>query len=338
LKAVVIEEFGKPKLIDYPYPAPDKGEVTIKMIACGICGTDVEKIRGQYRGSMPVIGHEAAGTIEERGGDIAGLVEGMIVVPHHHVECGTCYYCLNGSETMCAEYRKYNFIPGGFSEFFKVPAWIVGRGGIHRLVENVGAEEATLTEPLACCIRALKRVRIRPGMSVLIIGLGPIGLLFIKLLRHYGLESIIGSDITEYRLRFAERIGARALLTDDLIGELPYINDRRGVDLTIVATGSLKALALALDSTRPGGSVCLFGLPPHNSRLDYDVSRLVNHELSIMTSNAASEKEMSEALELISRRLIRVDDLITHRLSLERFDEALEIYDSRECEKIVITP
>jgi L-iditol 2-dehydrogenase len=338
LKAVVIEEFGKSKLVDLPYPQPERGEVTIRMMACGLCGTDVEKIRGHYRGSKPIIGHEAVGTVEETGGEIAGLKKGILVAPHHHVECGSCYYCLNGSETMCPEYRKYNFIPGGFSEFFKVPAWIVSKKGVHVIAKDVNVEEATLAEPLACCLRALKRVRVRPGMSVLVMGLGPIGILFIKLLRHYGVEIIMGSDITEYRLRFAERQGAEAVMSGDLAGQLPHINERGKVDLAIVATGSVKGLATALDCTRPGGTVCLFGLPPHNSRLDYDVSRLVNYELSIVTSNAASEREMTEALGLISEKSLEVGDLITHRLSLDRFEEALEIYDSRECEKIIIMP
>ncbi len=298
---MVLEEVGKARLVDLPYPTPESGEVTIRMMACGICGTDIEKISGHYKGSKPIIGHEAVGT-------------------------------------MCPEYRKYNFIPGGFSEFFKVPEWIVSKKGVHRLLRNVDVEEATLTEPLACCLRALKRVKIRPRMSVLVMGLGPIGLLFIKLLRQHRVESIIGSDITEYRLRFAERLGAKVVMSNDIASELPRINDREIVDLAIVATGSVKGLATALDCTRPGGTVCLFGLPPHNSRLDYDVSRLVNYELSIVASNAASEREMTEALGLISEKLLRVGDLITHRLSLDRFDEALEIYNSRECEKIIITP
>ncbi|MEM1518560.1 MAG: alcohol dehydrogenase catalytic domain-containing protein [Nitrososphaerota archaeon] len=338
MRAVLIGQTGKPELVEVPLPIAGRGEVVIKMIACGICGTDIEKIKGHYKGSMPVIGHEAVGSVEEVGDDVSGFRKGIIVVPHHHVECGKCYYCIHGSETMCPEYRKYNFIPGGFAEFFKLPAWIVSNGGIHVPPRNINPEEATLTEPLACCIRALKRVGLKRGINALILGLGPIGLLFIKLLRYYEAESVIGYDLTEYRLKMAEKAGAKVVHSDNVATELPYIVDRRGVDLTILATGSMKGLATALDCTRPGGIVCLFGLPPHNSKLDYDISRLVNYELSIVTSNAATKKEMDEALKLISEGVIKVDDIITHRLSLDRFGEALEIYESRDCGKIIITP
>lgn len=334
----MIGRAGQAELVEVPFPVAGKGEVTVKMIACGICGTDVEKIKGHYKGSKPVIGHEAVGTVEEIGEGVSGLMKSMIVVPHHHVECGRCYYCIHGSETMCPEYRKYNFIPGGFADYFKLPAWIVSNGGIHIPPQNVNPEEASLAEPLACCIRALKRVGIKKGIKVAILGLGPIGLLFIKLLKYYEAESVIGYDLTEYRVRMAEKAGAKVVMGDDLRSELPLLEDRRGVDLAILATGSMEGLSTALDITRPGGTVCLFGLPPHGSRLDYDISRLVNYELSIITSNAATKKEMEEALRLISERIIKLDDIITHRLPLDRFDEALEIYESRECGKIIITP
>lgn len=338
LKAILIIDKNEVKLVDLDYPTPRNGEVTIRMIACGLCGTDVEKIKGEYKGSQPVIGHEAVGIIEDIGGNVTDMLKGMAVVPHHHVECGSCYYCLRGSETMCPEYRRYNFIPGGFSEFFKIPSWIVSKGGIHILPSRVKPEEATLTEPLACCIRALKRVGIKSGINALILGLGPIGILFVKLLKHYGAESIIGYDLTDYRLRFAERAGAKIVTGRLPEREILSMSNNRGVDLTIVATGSLKGISMALDCTRPGGTICLFGLPPYNSRLDYDISRLVTHELSIIPSNAATEAEMKKSLNLINDGLIKVDDLITHKIPLDRFDEALEIYDSKECEKIIITP
>lgn len=117
-------------------PTPGRGELVVKMEACGLCGTDLEKMRGEYTASMPVLGHEAVGFVADVGEGVTDFKKGDRVFPHHHVPCYECYFCKTGSETMCDMYRKSNIFPGGFSEYLKVPSWNVSKGGVLKLPER----------------------------------------------------------------------------------------------------------------------------------------------------------------------------------------------------------
>jgi len=338
MRAVIISN-GKVQIRnDLEIPKISNGEILVKMKACGLCGTDIEKIRGEYTASQPIIGHEPAGIVAES--KVEWIKEGDRVFVHHHVPCYNCYYCKKGSPTMCEYYRKTNIYPGGFSEYFRVPAWNIERGGVLKLPSNVTFEDGVFIEPLATVIRAQRRVRIEEGDTILIVGAGPMGLLHAMLGRINKAGTIIISDISEYRLNFAltNKIVDYAINPNkiNIVNEVKKLSDGRGADVTIIATGSPKGIVQGLYSTRRGGRVLLFGVPYKGSRLDYDISDLLNNEISIISSNAAVEEDTNEALRLISEGKINVRQLITHKFRIEEFYEAIRVAEEGKAIKVVI--
>ncbi|BCU69397.1 zinc-dependent dehydrogenase [Stygiolobus caldivivus] len=337
MKAIVLEN-GRALVRDLPKPQiKEKGDVIVKMKSCGLCGTDVEKICGQYTASQPILGHEPAGIIEESSVDF--LHKGQRVFAHHHVPCYECYYCKHGSPTMCPHYRRTNLDPGGFAEYFRVPAWNVTRGGILVLPDSVSFDEGAFIEPLATVIRAQNRVKIGKGDSVLVVGAGPMGLLHIMMAKANGAGTVISSDISEYRVEYASKIGSDYSLNSkkvDIPSEAKKLTDGRGVDIAIIASGAPQAILSGLYSVRKGGYVLLFGVPYKGTILNYDISELLNNEISIISSNAAVEEDTRKALEIIAQKKVDVTKLITHRLPLDQFNEAVRIAKEGQAIKIII--
>jgi L-iditol 2-dehydrogenase len=320
-------------------PAISSGELLVEMKACGLCGTDIEKIRGHYTASMPVLGHEAVGVVMSVGDGVNDFEEGDRVFPHHHVACGQCYFCAHGNETMCSNYRTSYLDPGGFSESFRVPAWNVGRGGVLKLPDSLGFEEASMIEPVACCIRAQEKVAVRPEDSVFVVGTGPVGMAHSVLLRAEKAKVMV-SDVSEARLNFARRTGVGVVFDarkDDIPREVKKRTKERGADIVIAASGSREAIVQALRSVRKGGRVCLFGLPPKGSMLDYDLSDVFNSEVQVVTSYGADEGDIRKALEAIVKHRDEFASLITDRVPIERFQEAVERASSGEG-KVIVTP
>ncbi len=324
--------------VDVPVPGP--GEVLVEMKACGLCGSDLEKMRGAYTASMPVVGHEAVGVVSAAGRGVSGFRQGDRVFPHHHVPCHECYLCKSGSETMCEKYRSTSLVPGGFSEYFLVPARNVAGGGVLKLPKGMSFEVGSLIEPVACCLRALRMSSVKRGETVLIVGGGPVGMMHGVLLGPMGAKVIV-SDVSEARLRFAEKAKV-GLVLDANRTQVPERvraeTDGRGADLAIVASGNEKAILQGLRSIRKGGRVCLFGVPEVGTVLDYDLSELYNLEQMVFTSYAAVESDTKEAVGIISRRGREFGALITHRFPLSRFEEAVEAAASATAMKVVLTP
>ena len=328
------------ELREQEVPTPGPGELVVDMEACGLCGTDLEKIRGEYTASLPVIGHEAVGTVSAVGEGVVGFAEGDRVFPHHHVPCYECYICKAGSETMCDRYRSTALVPGGFSESFRVPRWNVAKGGVLRLPPAMGFEVASLIEPLACCVRALERCRAGPGASVLVVGAGPVGMMHALLLKS-GAEKVIVSDVSEARLGVAEEMGVARVLNasrEDVPTEVRSETMGRGADLAVVASGSSAAILQGLRAVRKGGVVCLFGVPPRGSVLDYDIGELYNSEQQVITSYGAAEPDVLGAVGVLSSRGGEFSRLITHRFPLGRYGEAVEAASSARAMKVVSTP
>jgi L-iditol 2-dehydrogenase len=323
MKAIVLEN-GKPVLKEIAIPKLQEGDVLVKMKACGLCGTDVEKICGQYTASQPILGHEPAGIIQES--TVEWLKEGDRVFAHHHVPCYECYYCKKGSPTMCPHYRKTNLDPGGFAEYFRVPAWNVERGGILKLPDNVSFDEGSFIEPLATVIRAQRRVFIDKDDFVLVVGAGPMGLLHVMAAKINGAGKVFVSDVSEFRREYSLKIGADESFNatkTNVQEEVKKLTDGRGVDVAIVASGAPPAILTALNSVRKGGRVLLFGVPYKGTILNYDISNLLNNEISIISSNAAVEEDTKEALNMIANKKINVTKLITGKFKLEEFNEAI---------------
>ncbi len=327
-------------MVDLPVPGIGPGEILVKMGACGLCGTDLEKLGGLYTAAMPVIGHEAVGTVEAIGDGVQGYIIGDRVFPHHHVSCGACKFCLSGSETMCEDYKRTNLDPGGFSEFIRVPAFNVARGGVLRIPQSVGFEEASLVEPLACCVRALKRCKPGMGDSVLVVGAGPVGMLHATLLKQAGARVFV-SDVSPARLAFAEGTGGLDTI-DGREADVPLVAKAAtgglGADLAIVAAGNPSAIEQAVRSVRRGGKVCLFGIPHEGTLLPVPVSEVYNREVSLVPSYGASDSDAAEAIRHVSGAPESYRRLVTHRVRLDEFGDAVSLAKRGDGMKIVIVP
>jgi len=337
---VVLGEDGV-ELRELPLPKLGPGDVLVRMMACGLCGTDIEKIRGRYRVRTP-IGHEPAGIVEDVGDGVEDVRRGDRVFTHHHVPCYQCHYCRKGSTTMCPHYRESNLDPGGFAEYYRVPSWNVSRGGIIKVPSHVSFEEAALVEPLGCVMRNLdRRCTVSEDDDVLIVGAGPMGLLHLLVLKSRGVGRLLISDVSEYRLSFGEDLGADEAYNPRRDNVPSLVRERtggRGVDVAIVATGHPEGILQAIESVRRGGKVCIFGVPHRGTVINYDWSEYMNNELSIITSNAADDNDTRRAMELIASGKVPVRRLITHRFRLGEFMEAVKVAEEGNAIKVIITP
>ncbi|MEM3452225.1 MAG: alcohol dehydrogenase catalytic domain-containing protein, partial [Candidatus Hadarchaeum sp.] len=196
------------RIEEMPKPEIGPGEILVKVMASGICGSDVLEWY-RIRTAPRVLGHEATGEIVEVGEGVSRYKMGERVFISHHVPCGTCHYCSRGHETACETLHTTNYDPGGFAEFIRVPKLNVEKG-IYPLPQGMSFEEGTFIEPVACVVRAQRLAGIGDGDTVLILGSGLSGLLHLQLARLKGAARIFTTDISDYRLRAAKKFGADA--------------------------------------------------------------------------------------------------------------------------------
>jgi L-iditol 2-dehydrogenase len=332
LKAALVDSQGRLQFANVDSPRIGRRELLVKMKVCGICGTDLEKLRG-LRVTPPVLGHEVAGDIEEVGSEVKDYSKGDRVAVHHHVPCHTCYYCLRGDETLCQEFPKSNLDPCGFAEYFRVPETNVSKGAVFRLPDGMSYEEAALAEPTGCCIRGMDRLGIQKEDSTLIIGAGPAGLTFVRLLRAFGTRFVVAIDIIGSRLSWAEKFGANQTFNaadSNLYGQVLDATEGRGVDNVIVASGNVKAIEASFPLVRKGGKILLFGIPPERSVFNCDASSVFIREIKLIPSYSTTENEIKRALEIMRTGKIRLTDMITHRFYLSEIADAFRIADDAQ--------
>ena len=260
------------RLEQMPTPTIGTGELLVKVLASGICGSDVMEWY-RIKKAPRVLGHEIAGEIVEVGERVKNYRMGDRVFVSHHVPCNTCHYCLNGYHTVCDTLRSTNFDPGGFAEYIRVPEINVDRG-VFLLPEEISFEDGVFIEPLACVLRGQRLAKFKPGQSVFVIGSGISGLLHIALARTSGAGLIIASDINEYRLKAAKQFGADGTIYAEEVtpAQLRQINHGRLFNLVIVCAGSLSAYRQALETVDRGGNNFMFC--PHRTRSPFPFSFL----------------------------------------------------------------
>lgn len=324
MKVCVIGK-GRAVITEGDVPTPGRRDVLIGMKACGICGTDVEKIAGNY--SSTILGHEAVGVVEEVGKDTSEVSVGERVFPHHHVPCYNCHFCRSGSETMCPHFSRSNLDPGGLAEHFLLPEWNLDHGGLFPLPPSLSYRTGTLIEPLACVLRGINRIRASPESTVLVIGAGPVGMLQIYALRALGVENVVAMDVSEERCRFAKRLGAVAAGTvaEDIISLVSDISDGRGADTSIVATGHPQATETGISALRKGGRLLQFGLPHPGTTLIHDVSDMFRKEIEYINTYSGIEKDVDQAIALLNLKKGMAEEIISHSFSLEEAPRAFEL-------------
>lgn len=342
IKAAKIVGEGKVSLSQYEIPKLGSGDVLVKMMACGICGSDLEKIFGSYGMVSGRLGHEPSGIIKKVGDSVKDFVPGDRVFVHHHVPCYSCHFCRHQDFTMCDRYQKSNLDPCGLSEEFVVPDWNVSRGGILKIPDSMTFEEASMIEPLACCLRGLNKIKLQRGDNVAIIGAGPAGLMFVSLLKLFGVGELFIIDVNDFRLSFSKKINNEICiinaLKENYIDVIQTETGSVGVDVSIVATSNMEGFKSSFEITRKGGNVLLFGVPPKGSFFSTDISKIYSNEQSIITSYAASEIETNQALKIIAHRRLDLNSLVTHRFDLANTQKAIDCaHRGIDSMKVIIT-
>ncbi|MDD4898487.1 MAG: zinc-dependent dehydrogenase [Methanocellales archaeon] len=327
------------RLEEMPIPQISSGELLVKVIASGICGSDVMEWY-RIRKAPLVLGHEITGEIVEMGKDVKKYKKGDRVFVSHHVPCNTCRYCLSDHQTACETLHKTNYDPGGFAEFIRVPQINVEMG-VFLLPEGISFDEGTFIEPLACVARGLRLANMKPGLSVLIMGSGISGLLHIQLAKALGAERIIATDMIDYRLRAAKKFGADATIhaKENVPVEVRKMNEGRPVDRVIICTGALPAALQAIQSVDRGGTVLFFAVPEPDVDVPVPMNELWRNEITLMTSYGAGPKDIQTAIELIGSRKINVKDMITHKFGLKDTSKGFKLVaDAKESLKVIIEP
>jgi L-iditol 2-dehydrogenase len=332
---------GSVVLEERPEPTPGPGEVTVTLAACGVCGTDLEKLRGNYR-TAGVLGHEPVGRIARVGTGVRALEVGDRVFVHHHVPCYACEVCARGDYTFCPTYSKTNIDPGGFAETFRVPRENVERQAVLKLDSKVDWDSGALLEPAGCAFTAIRRVAMPERATVLVLGLGPVGLLYARLARALGASWVGGTEVAALRRKAAERGGIDATLDPRDAGSVRAAVGKatggRGVDLAVVATGHPSVAKTATELVRRGGTVNLFGLPEAGSRLDADLQELYLRGVRVVPSYATTEPDLVEVHRLVVQGKLSIADLVTHRIPLGKIDEAFQLAGRpEEAVKVTVT-
>lgn len=329
------------KLKEKSEPINEDTSLTVKLEACGICGSDLGNIFGDSTKPTEKIGHEISGTIVSKGQNVNNFEVGDRVFVHHHASCDECYFCKHGNQTMCEKFVD-SLEPCGLSEKFLVPTWILKKDAILKIPDSMTFEEAALIEPLACCVRALKKISFSDNDSVLIFGAGSIGAMHGMLAKFFGMKQIYFIDPNETKLDFIEKnnIGIPLRFSGEQTQKLILgQTNNRGVDLAIIATSNMTIIKDATNLVRKGGTILLFGEPNKDAKIDLDFSTVYSKEISIIPTYAASMNDVKQAFDLINKKQINVEQLITHQFPLSELNQALQQAQSGvNSMKVIIRP
>jgi L-iditol 2-dehydrogenase len=325
-----------------PIPRVEPGEVLVRIKAALTCGTDLKVYRQGFHARMivppSVFGHELAGVVEEVGEGVESFTPGMRVVSANSGPCNDCFYCERHLANLC---ENLQFINGAYAEFIKIPESIV-RQNLLILPENVTFHEAALVEPLACVLRAVEKTEIEEGNSVVVIGMGPIGLMFVQVLKAQGCKVIaLGNRSTQ--LAMAKTMGADYVVDStksNVVEQVRKITSgMRGADVVIEAVGSKETWQQAMGMVRRGGTINLFGGCPSGTHIPLDSTLIHYSEITIKANFHHTPRHIREALDAIHRGKFKAKSLITGEEHLSSLGSVLERLLNRNGDlKIAIIP
>jgi len=326
------------RLENLPKPEIGKDEILVKVIASGICGSDVMEWY-RIKKSPKVLGHEITGEITETGDLVKKFKKGDRVFVTHHVPCEYCFYCNENKHTVCDTLRSTNFDPGGFSEYVRIPKINIEKGTF-LLPDKVSYEEGTFIEPLGCVIRGQRLADVRKNHTILVLGSGISGLLHIKLAKSKGAK-VIATDVNEFRMKKARESGADLVIPakDDVEEKLKEFNDGKLADRVIVSTGAIPAIKQALTAIEKGGTILFFAPTDPDAKISLPLNDLWFKCATITTSYAAVRHDLQEAMDLIKEGKVRVKDMITHRLPLKETRKGFKLVtEAKNSVKVIIEP
>jgi L-iditol 2-dehydrogenase len=337
LKAAVFYSRSDIRLNDLPVPKIGPGELLVKMHTVGLCGTDVTKIVNESVKPGTVLGHELTGTVEEVGQGVTEFGLGQRVVALHHVPCQACWYCQHGDYSMCHGFKTSNFDPGGFAEYVRIPAANV-KYGTFAIPDHTSFDAATFTEPLACCLRVPQRSGWRAGDHVMVVGAGPVGLLLAQSAKLYLAHTWV-TDMVNDRLALAREFGIDEALNpsaDDVEARVRQTTGGVGLDGVILTASGQPVWDQAMRLVRDGGFIHLFAVKAGGAPTTVDINEVLVRQIQVMSTYSSTPIAARESLDLISRGLIKVEELISHRLSLADLGHAVDMAVRREGRKIMI--
>jgi L-iditol 2-dehydrogenase len=297
-------------------PQIGRGDVLVRVRAALTCGTDVKVFRRGYHARMIVppalFGHELGGDIVAMGKDVRGFKMGQRVVAANSAPCGECFYCRRNQENLCEDLLFNN---GAYAEYIRIPERIVRRN-MYEVPDHVSYQDAALVEPLACVLRGLEESGVRPGDTVAVIGLGPIGMMFVRLAKAVCNARVIAIGRRPQQLLRASRMGADETVLNcdgaDVVGPVHEMTGGRGADVVIEAVGLPEVWQLAIKLLRRGGVVNFFGGCPDGTNLNLDTNLLHYSELTCKASFHHTPALIRKALDLVSRGYVGAKDFVNH--------------------------
>lgn len=275
-----------------------KGAI-VKVLGCGLCGSDIVKFREHISKDGTVLGHEIVAEIVEINSDTK-FKTGEKIVTSHHIPCGTCDYCRHGNVSMCKHFKSTNIRPGGFSEYVYLSEEHL-QNVAHPMPENLSEIEASFYEPLGCCVRAVKRAKLMDGSKVLVVGLGSIGILMSQALKAYGMN-VMGCDLIQDRIERLQNLGIDAVDSRDL-------EQAELFDAVFMTSGADKAIDVALKTIKSGGTILVFSSTPHNT--GYPNNEIYYRELTVLGSYSPAPVDLKDSLELLRTGKVNVKDMST---------------------------
>lgn len=329
MRAAVVQEPGLVEVVDVADPSPGPDDVVVEVAACGVCGTDVHILHGEFAPRLPVTpGHELAGTVVAVGRDVTGLRVGDVVAADPNLYCGRCHYCRRGRGNLCERFAALGVThPGGAAQYVAVPA-----GNCVRLPEHVRAEDAVLIEPLSCAVHAVDVLRGRVGDHCLVYGAGTMGLMVLRLALATGAASVDVVDTDPGKLVAAQALGCRQAVTDADELDMP-----RGWEVVVDCTGAPSAIEDGLSRVGRGGTFLQVGVTSPGTRVGWEPYRVFREEITI-TGSMGVLHSYERAAELFFGGLVDPALLVSDRFRLDDYRAALDLVAAGTARKVLVTP
>ncbi|BBB02127.1 putative zinc-binding dehydrogenase [Actinacidiphila reveromycinica] len=329
MKAAVISSPGQVGIETVDDPTPGPSEVVVQVSACGLCGTDLHILQGEFAPTLPIVpGHEFAGEIVAVGSQVRGLNAGDRVAVDPSLYCHECHYCRIGRNNLCERWNAIGVtVPGGAAEYAAAPA-----ANCVKLPEHIATRDAALIEPLSCAVRGYDILRSQLATHVLIYGSGTMGLMMMELAKRTGAASVDMVDLNEERLTTARQLGCSATATS-----ADELDQPRGWDVVIDATGNAAAIQDALGRVGKGGTFLQFGVADYAARATIEPYKIYNQEITI-TGSMAVLHSYERAAELFAGGVLDPEVFISDRLPLVDYAAALQRFQAGVGRKIQVLP
>lgn len=347
MRAAVYRGNNKVVVEEVPVPEIGPGELLVKVHSCGICHTDLKKVEYDLLPPPRIYGHETAGVVERVGADVTKFKPGDRVVAFHHIPCGKCFYCERRLYAQCEVYKKVGitagFEPagGGFAQYIRIMDWIVDRG-VELIPDGVSFDTACFVEPVNTCVKAVWMADPRPDELAVVMGQGPIGLLFTMLLKHKGIRTVATDTMPERRV-FSQRFGASVCWdprSTDVAAECAALTEGRGADIVFIAASAPGIVEQAIRCTRPGAKILLFAQTSDKERIELSGKDICMGERMVFGSYSADVDLQRVSADLVFSGAIPVGELVSHRFPLDEINEGfdLALHPAPKSLKIVVWP